>query len=63
VDPIRKITKARRAGGMAEVVECLPSKCKSLSFNPGTTKKKKSYMSKMVRKFFLLTFLVLGILV
>jgi hypothetical protein len=29
--PIQKITKAKRAGGMAQVAECLPSKYKALS--------------------------------
>jgi hypothetical protein len=29
------------AGGMAQVVECLPSKHKALNLNPSTTKKKK----------------------
>jgi hypothetical protein len=28
-DPTWKITKAKRAGGMAQVVECLPSKALS----------------------------------
>jgi hypothetical protein len=31
-DPISKITKAKRAGGMAQVIECL-----ALSVNPSTT--------------------------
>jgi hypothetical protein len=34
-----KITKAKRARGMAQVVKCLPSKHEVLSSNPGTTKK------------------------
>jgi hypothetical protein len=29
-----------RTGGMAEVVECLPSKCEALSSNPNTTERK-----------------------
>jgi hypothetical protein len=29
------------AGGVAQVVECLPSKCEALSSNPGPTKKRK----------------------
>jgi hypothetical protein len=36
-----KITKAKRAGDMAEVVEHLPSKDKGLSSNFGTAIKKK----------------------
>jgi hypothetical protein len=31
-----------RAGGVAQVVACLPSKCESLSSNPSTSKKKKT---------------------
>jgi hypothetical protein len=30
-DPIQKITKTKRAGGVAQVVECLPTKHESLS--------------------------------
>jgi hypothetical protein len=33
--------KAQRAGGMAQMLACLPDKCKVLSSNPGTAKKKK----------------------
>jgi hypothetical protein len=29
----------KRAGGMAQAVEHLPSKCKTLNSNPGTTEK------------------------
>jgi hypothetical protein len=29
------------AGGMAQVVQCMPIKCKGLSSNPSTAKKKK----------------------
>jgi hypothetical protein len=36
----KKITKAKRAGGVAQVVECLPSKFKALSSKPSTEKKK-----------------------
>jgi hypothetical protein len=35
------ISKKLWAGGMVQAVECLPSKCKVLSSNPNTTKKKK----------------------
>jgi hypothetical protein len=40
-NPISKINKAKRAGGMAQVVESLPSKFRAMSSNPSTTKKKK----------------------
>jgi hypothetical protein len=33
-NPISKITKAKRAGGVVQVVECLPSKYEALSFIP-----------------------------
>jgi hypothetical protein len=39
-DPISKVTKAKRAGGAAQEVECLPSMCEALSSNRSTTKKK-----------------------
>jgi hypothetical protein len=39
--PIQKIIKAKRGGVMAEVVDHLPSKCKAMSSNPSTAKKKK----------------------
>jgi hypothetical protein len=35
---ISKITRAKRAGGLAQEVECLPSKCKALISNPSTAK-------------------------
>jgi hypothetical protein len=34
-----KTARAKRAGGVAQVVECLPCKCKALSSNPSTAKK------------------------
>jgi hypothetical protein len=34
-----KITNMKRAGGVTQVVECLPSKYQSLSSNPSTTQK------------------------
>jgi hypothetical protein len=40
-DPIKKLTKAKRIGGVAQVVVCLSSKHKTLSSNPSTEKKKK----------------------
>jgi hypothetical protein len=38
LDPISKITKVKRAGSMAQVVEYLHSKYKVLSSTPSTTK-------------------------
>jgi hypothetical protein len=38
-DPVFKTTRAKTAGGMAQVVEHLPSMCKALSSNPRTAKK------------------------
>jgi hypothetical protein len=40
-DPITKITRAERAGGMTEVEDGLLLKCKALSSNPSTTTTKK----------------------
>jgi hypothetical protein len=40
--PIRKTTRAERAGGVAQAAACLPSKCKALSSNPGASQKNKS---------------------
>jgi hypothetical protein len=39
--PCITMTNAKRAGDMAQVVECLPSKLKAPSSNPSTAKKKK----------------------
>jgi hypothetical protein len=39
--PSPLLKSQKRAGGMAEVVECLPCKCDALSSNPNNTKKKK----------------------
>jgi muramidase (phage lysozyme) len=38
-DPISKITRVKKAEGMVQAEEHLPSKCKALSSNPNTTKK------------------------
>jgi hypothetical protein len=35
-DLIQKITKAKRAGDLAQALEHLPSKCQTLSSNPST---------------------------
>jgi hypothetical protein len=40
-DPISKITREKRAGGLAQMANCLPSKHKALNSNPNMTKKKK----------------------
>jgi hypothetical protein len=40
-DPILKNPTQNRADGMAEVVECLPSKCEALSSNSSTNNNKK----------------------
>jgi hypothetical protein len=37
----KKNPSLKRAHGVVQVVEQLPSKCKALSSNPSTTKKKK----------------------
>jgi hypothetical protein len=37
--PISKITNAKSAGDMTQVVECLPGNYKALSSNPRTAKK------------------------
>jgi hypothetical protein len=42
-DPIWKITIAKRARGMIQVVEILPSKHKTLHSNPSTTKQQKRW--------------------
>jgi hypothetical protein len=38
---IKKVTKAKRAGSVAQVVENLSSKCEALSSNPSAAKRKK----------------------
>jgi hypothetical protein len=40
-DPIPKITKAKRAVGVAQVVKCLPSKQEALTAIPSSTRRKK----------------------
>jgi hypothetical protein len=39
VRPYLKITESKGAGGVAQVAEDLPSKCKALSSNTGTIKR------------------------
>jgi hypothetical protein len=38
-DPIFKITRAKRAGGMAQMVALLPRKCRTLSSNSDIKRK------------------------
>jgi hypothetical protein len=40
-NPILKIANIKRASGVAQVVQCLPSKCKALSSIPSVEKKKR----------------------
>jgi hypothetical protein len=41
--PISKILNTKRAGGVAHVVELMPSKCEALSTKHSATKKKKKF--------------------
>jgi hypothetical protein len=41
-DPASKITKAKRAGSMAQAIEYLPIKCKALNSTPSTNKTNKN---------------------
>jgi hypothetical protein len=43
-----KKPKGKRAGGVAQVTECLPSKYKALSSKPNTTKKKKKLVDLVI---------------
>jgi hypothetical protein len=45
-DPSSKITRAKRAGGMAQAVECLITKGKVRSSNPSTGQPKKEKRKK-----------------
>jgi hypothetical protein len=45
-DPISKITREKRAGGLAQMANCLPSKHKAPNSNPNMTKKKKKKRTK-----------------
>jgi hypothetical protein len=40
-DPTQKTAKAKRSGGVAQVVECLPRKCKIPELEPQNHKKRK----------------------
>jgi hypothetical protein len=42
-DPLLKITKVKRVGGMAQIIACLLSKREALSSNPSTAKKNSDY--------------------
>jgi hypothetical protein len=48
-DPISKITRAKWAGGVGQVVELLLCKCKALSSNPNPTKKQSSEYPKELK--------------
>jgi hypothetical protein len=45
----KKIIKIKKAGGVAQAVRCLPTKCKALSSNPSTIAKKKRKYSEEIR--------------
>jgi hypothetical protein len=45
-DPLSKINKAKRAGGVAQVVEHLPHNCEALNSNPNTHSPQQSVMKK-----------------
>jgi hypothetical protein len=49
-DPFPKITRAKRAEVMAQVVECLSSKCKTLISNPIIKKKKRKEKGRLMGK-------------
>jgi hypothetical protein len=40
-DPISQVTRAKRFGGVDQIVECLPCKYETLSSNSTITKKRK----------------------
>jgi hypothetical protein len=42
-EPISEITNTEKDGGLAQVIECLPSKRKALNSTPVTTRKKMSF--------------------
>jgi hypothetical protein len=50
-----KATRAKRAGGMTQVVESLSHKCKALSSNPSTTKNPKNQTATGEKKFSILS--------
>jgi hypothetical protein len=53
-DPMSKITRAKRVGGMAQSVQHLPSKCKALNSNSSTAnapKKKKKKQKNCALRF------------
>jgi hypothetical protein len=45
-DFISKVTRIKKAGGVAQAEECLPSKHKVLSSNPSTAKPKAKHQTK-----------------
>jgi hypothetical protein len=58
-DPISKITRVKRAGGVVQVVEYLPSKHKALNSYPSNTKKKKKFLCTMNHGSFILVPIIL----
>jgi hypothetical protein len=44
IDIVQKVAKAKRAGGMVQMVECLPSKYKAPSSNCSTTPQKRIFL-------------------
>jgi hypothetical protein len=49
-NPISKKPNTNRAGGLTQVIECLPSKHEALSSNPNTAKTKTTTNSRNSRK-------------
>jgi hypothetical protein len=47
LEPISKITRTKRARHVAQVIESLSSKCKTLSSNPSYSLKKKDSIEKL----------------
>jgi hypothetical protein len=48
-DPITKVTRVKRAGGVAQAVEHFPSKHKALSTNPSNTKTNKQTKNQKIK--------------
>jgi hypothetical protein len=45
--PLTKSNRQNRTGGVAQMIECLPSKCKALSSNSSTAKKERKKTNKI----------------
>jgi hypothetical protein len=48
-DTISKTPLQKKAGGVAQVVECLPSKCQALTSYPSPAKSKKTNVDKYMK--------------